>query len=163
MYDGYDYWDFIVLLVIFVSIWFCCSDGGLLLKAATYVLLVLLLFSSWFGGLNFTDKFWICFFGICSPYFSWQYLRVFFLSSCWIVSSWFLLTCSLIVLYSVEGMFDWSFESISFISYSVSLIVVSQNFYSHLHQLFCAFILDFIPLVNKLLILIPYGGFKIDF
>ena len=29
--------------------------------------------------------------------------------------------------------------------------------YSHLHKLFCAIILDFKPLINKLLILIPYS------
>ena len=112
---------------------FCCSYGRLLLKAAVYVLLVLylllmLLFSSWSGRLNFSDKFRVCFSGIFSPYFSWRYFHVSFLLSCWIVSSWFLLICSLIVLYSVGGRFDWSFESISFISCSVSLIVASQNF-----------------------------------
>ena len=118
---------------LFVSIWFCCSDARLLCKAKAYVLLILywlllLLFSSWFGRLNFTDEFPVCFSGIYSPYFSWQYLCVFFLLSCWIVSSWFLLTCFLIVLYLVVGRFDWSFEPISFISRSVSSIVVSQNF-----------------------------------
>ena len=30
--------------------------------------------------------------------------------------------------------------------------------YSHLHKLFCAIILDFIPLINKLFILIPYSS-----
>ena len=61
-------------------------------------------------------------------YLSWRYLCVFFSLSCWIVISWFLLTCSLILLYSVEGKFKWSFDSISFISCSPSLIVVSQIF-----------------------------------
>ena len=124
--------DFIGLLGFCLCL-VCGLIGRFLLKAAAFVIVVLhwlllLLFSSWFGWLNFTDEFRICFSGICSPYLSWRYLRVFFLLSCWIVSSWLLLTCYLIFLYSVEGRFDWSFESISFISYSISLIVVSKNF-----------------------------------
>ena len=35
--------------------------------------------------------------------------------------------------------------------------------YSYLYKLFCAIILDIVAMVNKLLILIPYGVFKTDF
>ena len=91
---------------LFVSVKFCCSIGQLLLRAAVYVLLVLYwllllffyLFSSWFGWLDFTDEFRVCFSGFCSPCLSWRYLLVFFLLTCWIVTPWFLFTCSLILL-----------------------------------------------------------------
>ena len=55
-HDGYDYSRF-YQVVGFLSLWFCCSIGWLLLKAAVFVLLVLhwlllLLCSSWFGWLK---------------------------------------------------------------------------------------------------------------
>ena len=73
-----------------------------------------------------------------------------------------MVTFSLMLLYWVEVRFEWSFELISFISCCFFDCFLTE-LYSHLHKLFCTIILDFIPLVNKLLILIPYVGFKIEF
>ena len=89
LHDGYDYLR-LYRAVGILSVLFCCSIGQMLFKAAAYVLLVLswlfFLFSSflcsWFGWLTFTNKFRVCFFGTCSLYLSWQYLRVFFLLNC---------------------------------------------------------------------------------
>ena len=76
----------------FVSVWFCCLIWFCcfaVLEATEYVLLVLywlllLLFSYWFGWLNFTGEFQVWFSGICLPYLSRRYLSVFFLLSNWI-------------------------------------------------------------------------------
>ena len=107
----------------FVSALFCCPVGRYLLKAAGYVLLVLhwlfllfsSLFSSWFSWLNFTNEFRDFF--LVSVHHTW-------LGDIRIVTCWFLFTLQ----YSVKAKFDWSFELISFISCSVSLVVVPQNF-----------------------------------
>ena len=97
-------------------------------------------------------------------YHTWVgYLCVFFLQSWVIVTSWFFLTCSLILLYSVEGKSNWIFELISFISCSLSLIVTSQNFIVIFMSCFGQSSWIVIAFVNKFLILIPNSGFKIDF
>ena len=113
LHDGYDYLR-LCQIVSFSSVLLCCSIRRLFLKAAVYVLMLwywlFLLFSSsfssWFSLLNFNDKFWVWFPGICSPYLSWRCLHAFRLVSYWIVTSWFLLTCIFTSLYSVKGKFD---------------------------------------------------------
>ena len=134
----------LLFFFFFILVLFCCSIGRLLLKAGAYVLLVLYWMLLLFFFVFFL--FWLI-------KLHWWVLGLFF---------WYLFTILELTIF-VQWLKCWTGVLNRFLLSHVLFDCCLTELYSHLHKLLCSIILDFTPLVNKLLILISNGGFKIDF
>ena len=151
MHDGYDYLRF-HCVVGFLSVLFYCSIGWLLLKDAAYVLLVLywslllffILFSSWFGWLNFIDEFLFYFSVFAHHIWVGDIFRFPKLLGCYyLVFAYLIFDVTMFSRREVRLKFWIDFHSRMFSLFDCCL----TELYRNLHKLFCAIILDFIPLV----------------